>query len=203
MSHRLTKGDENNPPLPVAMLRSNGNPAPLEKGDLPPFSKGGRGGLWGKSPPFLKGDLGGLWGKGGFERLFSGEPVGIGKVSPDTTLAQLLQRPEMDYTIIERLAPAGKSLSDEVKRRVEIEIKYDGYIRRQLQLIEKFKDMEDKRIPADFDYSSIQGLSREVIEKLTAIKPASLGQASRVPGVTPAAVSILAITLAKQSRRKG
>ena len=132
---------------------------------------------------------------------FSGKTGGIGRVSPDTTLARLLQRPEMDYTIIERLAPAGKSLSNEVKRSVEIEIKYDGYIKRQLQLIEKFKNMEDKRIPADFDYSSIHGFSREVIEKLTAIKPASLGQASRVPGVTPAAVSILAITLAKQSRR--
>ncbi|MBI5756281.1 MAG: phosphoenolpyruvate carboxylase [Nitrospirae bacterium] len=68
MSQGLTKGDENNPPLPVAMLRSNGNPAPLEKG--------------GKSPPFLKGDLGGLWGKGGFERLFSGESMACLDIVP-------------------------------------------------------------------------------------------------------------------------
>src|SRR3972149_3096830 len=126
----------------------------------------------------------------------------VGKIKPGVTLSQLLQRPEMDYGTIEKLSPSPQALSNEEKKRVEIEVKYEGYIKRQLQLIERYRDMEKKRIPDDFDYSKISGLSHEVIEKLLSIRPVSLGQASRIPGITPAAVSIIAITIAKRSRSK-
>ena len=106
----------------------------------------------------------------------------------------------MDYETIAGTAPPEKPLAKEIKQAVEIEIKYAGYIKQQIQLIEKYKNMESKQIPRDFDYTSLSGLSREVTEKLHSIRPLSLGQASRIPGITPAAISILAIALAKQAR---
>ncbi|MEK6713610.1 MAG: tRNA uridine-5-carboxymethylaminomethyl(34) synthesis enzyme MnmG, partial [Nitrospirota bacterium] len=124
------------------------------------------------------------------------------KIQPDTTLSQLLQRPELVYANIETLSPSEHALTEETKKRVEIEVKYEGYIKKQIQLIDRYKNMESKRIPVDFDYSNIPGLSHEITEKLLSVKPVSLGQASRIPGVTPAAVSILAITLAKRARSK-
>ncbi len=157
----------------------------------PPFSKGEI-----SSPPLEKG------GKGGFEKLYSDENIKTGKIQPDTTLSQLLQRPELVYANIETLSPSEHALTEETKKRVEIEVKYEGYIKRQIQLIDRYKNMESKGIPVDFDYSNISGLSNEITEKLISVKPVSLGQASRIPGVTPAAVSILAITLAKRTRSK-
>ena len=124
------------------------------------------------------------------------------RIPPDTTLSQLLQRPELVYANIETLSPSEHALTEETKKRVEIEVKYEGYIKKQIQLIDRYKNMESKRIPVDFDYSNIPGLSHEITEKLLSVKPVSLGQASRIPGVTPAAVSILAITLAKRARSK-
>ncbi len=106
------------------------------------------------------------------------------------------------FPLLRSIATGRGLFSDEIKKAIEIEIKYDGYIKRQLQLVEKFRNMENRRIPSDFDYISLSGLSREVVEKLQAVRPASLGQASRIPGITPAAISILAITLAKQARTK-
>ncbi|MBI5194410.1 MAG: tRNA uridine-5-carboxymethylaminomethyl(34) synthesis enzyme MnmG [Nitrospirae bacterium] len=130
------------------------------------------------------------------------QTVKTGQILPDTTLAHLLQRPEINYKIIEKISPPAQTISEEVKKSVEIEIKYDGYIKRQLELVDKYKDMENKQIPPDFDYTSISGLSREIVEKLDKIKPVSLGQASRISGITPAAVSIIAITIAKIAREK-
>jgi len=127
---------------------------------------------------------------------FSGETL------PDVTLAQLLQRPEIDYGTIENISPPEQPLDPGIKKSIEIEIKYAGYIKRQIQLIEKYRNMEGKQIPPDFDYTSLSGLSREVTEKLHSIRPLSLGQASRIPGVTPAAISILAITLVKRARER-
>ena len=124
------------------------------------------------------------------------------RIPPDTTLSQLLQRPEIVYANIETLSPSEHALTEETKKRVEIEVKYEGYIKKQIQLIDRYKNMESKRIPVDFDYSNIPGLSHEITEKLLSVKPVSLGQASRIPGVTPAAVSILAITVAKRARSK-
>ncbi len=157
------------------------------------------------NPPFPKGDLYPPFSKGGkrgFEKLYSDENIKTGKIHTDTTLSQLLQRPELVYANIETLSPSAHVLTAETKKRVEIEVKYEGYIKRQIQLIDRYKNMESKRIPIDFDYSNIPGLSHEITEKLLTIKPVSLGQASRIPGVTPAAVSILAITIAKRARSK-
>ena len=137
--------------------------------------------------------------------LFKGKQFGSMKVNeilPDVTLAHLLQRPQMDYDTINTVSPSEYPLSDEIKKAVEIEIKYEGYIRRQVQLIERFKEMEGKRIPSDIDYASLPGLSREVVEKLMIVKPASLGQASRISGITPASISILAVTIAKKAKEK-
>src|SRR3989337_4421142 len=127
---------------------------------------------------------------------FSGETL------PDVTLAQLLQRPEIDYGTIENISPPEQMLGPEIKKAIEIEIKYAGYIKRQIQLIEKYRNMEGQKISPDFEYPSLSGLSREVTEKLHSIRPLSLGQASRIPGVTPAAISILAITLVKRARER-
>lgn len=134
--------------------------------------------------------------------LVEGESAITGSIKPDVTLSQLLQRPGTDYGTIEKMSPSPQPLGSEEKKRVEIEVKYEGYIKRQLLLIDRYRDMEKKRIPDDLDYSKISGLSHEVIEKLLSIRPVSLGQASRIPGITPAAVSIIAITIAKGNRRK-
>jgi len=82
--------------------------------------------------------------------------------------------------------------------QVELQIKYEGYIKRQLEGVDRFRKMEDVHLPTDIDYSKITGLSREVREKLTHIRPHSLGQAHRIPGITPAAVSLLSIYLKKR-----
>jgi len=81
---------------------------------------------------------------------------------------------------------------------VEIQVKYDGYIKRQMEQIERSKRLEEVTFPEDFDFSSVIGLSKEVTEKLEKIKPHSLGQASRISGVTPAAISVLMVNLKKQ-----
>jgi tRNA uridine 5-carboxymethylaminomethyl modification enzyme len=86
---------------------------------------------------------------------------------------------------------------------VENEIKYEGYIQRENQSVKRFKQMEGKRIPPDFDYGPIPGLSRESLEKLNNIKPLSIGQASRISGITPAAIAILLVALSKHERREG
>ncbi len=126
----------------------------------------------------------------------------LDEISPDVTLAQLLQRPEIDYGAIENISPPEHPLGTEIRKALEIEIKYDGYIRRQIQLVDKFKNMEHKHITPDIDYTSLPGLSREVVEKLQKIQPASLGQASRISGITPAAISILSIAIARKAKTK-
>jgi tRNA uridine 5-carboxymethylaminomethyl modification enzyme len=85
-----------------------------------------------------------------------------------------------------------------VREQVEIQVKYEGYIKRQMDQIERFQKLEGVNFPKDFDFSSVIGLSTEVMEKLKTIRPYSLGQASRISGVTPAAISILMVNLKKQ-----
>ena len=92
-------------------------------------------------------------------------------------------------------------MAEKVAQQVEIEIKYEGYIQRQLREIEKFKDMERILIPVDFDFEMVHGLSNEIKEKLSAVRPTSLGQVSRVDGITPAAISVLMIALKARERR--
>ncbi len=109
----------------------------------------------------------------------------------------LLKRPEIRIEDIFNLTDEVKSINRIIDREAEIEIKYEGYIKRQLEQIKKFKNLESKKIPEDFDYDLVQGLSNEVREKLKKIKPTTLGQASRISGITPAAISILSIYLKK------
>jgi len=110
-------------------------------------------------------------------------------------LAQMLKRSELDYTAVEALAKSPESISRAVARQVEIEIKYEGYIDRQLREIERFRNMEGVKIPPDFEFAAVHGLSNELKEKLTTIQPTTLGQVSRIEGITPAAISVLMIAL--------
>ncbi len=114
-------------------------------------------------------------------------------------LDQLVKRAELDYDAVNSLAPSPEPVAETVARQVEIEIKYEGYINRQLKEIEKFKDLEQIKIPEIFKFSDVHGLSNEIKEKLTTVKPSTLGQASRIDGMTPAAISVLLIAL--KSRR--
>ncbi len=110
-------------------------------------------------------------------------------------LAQLLKRPELTYADLEAFGEAASHLPSSVKRQVEIQCKYEGYLQRQEAEAKKFKDLERLRIPEGFDYNLVPGLSHEARQRLTEIQPTSLGQAGRMPGVTPAALSILMVYL--------
>jgi tRNA uridine 5-carboxymethylaminomethyl modification enzyme len=116
----------------------------------------------------------------------------------ETSLQELLRRPEIHYPNLFTFEGDLESHSKEVWEQVEIQVKYDGYVRRQMEQIERFKRLEEVNFPEGFDFRSVVGLSTEVMEKLTKIRPISLGQASRISGVTPAAISILMINLKKQ-----
>ncbi|MEK6682379.1 MAG: tRNA uridine-5-carboxymethylaminomethyl(34) synthesis enzyme MnmG [Nitrospirota bacterium] len=130
------------------------------------------------------------------------EEAGIADFNTEATLSSLLKRPDIDYKKLMCLFPSDESLNYEVIEQVEIEIKYEGYIHRQLKEVQRFKELETKRIPHDLDYDNIKGFSREVREKLKEIKPVSIGQAARISGVTPAAVSILLVALEREYGRK-
>lgn len=113
------------------------------------------------------------------------------------SLKALLRRPGIRYRDLAPLDPARPQLPKEVVEEVEIQVKYDGYIERQLKEVERFRSLEGRRIPPDLDYTQVHGLSREVVEKLAKIRPLSIGQASRISGVTPAAITALMIHLRK------
>ncbi|HUU41195.1 MAG TPA: tRNA uridine-5-carboxymethylaminomethyl(34) synthesis enzyme MnmG [Desulfatiglandales bacterium] len=123
--------------------------------------------------------------------------IGSSPLSQPTSLGQILKRPEIDYETIKALNDNPKNIDEKIAHKVEIEIKYEGYIERQLKEVEKFKNLEKTKIPPDFDYMGIHGLSNELKEKLSTIKPISLGQASRISGMTPAAISVIMIYLKK------
>ncbi|ALA70375.1 tRNA uridine 5-carboxymethylaminomethyl modification protein [Geobacillus stearothermophilus 10] len=109
--------------------------------------------------------------------------------------ADLLRRPEMRYEHIRKLAPADEEIAPEVAEQVEIQIKYEGYIQKSLQEVERLKKMENKKIPEDIDYDAIQGLATEARQKLKQVRPLSIAQASRISGVNPADISILLVYL--------
>ncbi len=110
-----------------------------------------------------------------------------------TSLAELIRRPELDYKLIEEIDPERPELSDEVIEQVNINIKYDGYIKRQIHQVEQFKKIENKKLPEKFDYTIIKGLRKEAAQKLTNYQPSSIGQASRISGVSPADISVLLV----------
>lgn len=128
---------------------------------------------------------------------------GAAPIKEDTTLEQLLKRPEISYELIGRFSPSELSLPKDISREVEIQVKYDGYITRQVEAAARLKKMEQKKIPEGMDYSLISGLSKEIISKLQEINPANIGQAGRIPGVTPAAISLILITIEKTRRKAG
>ncbi|MCC2683388.1 MAG: tRNA uridine 5-carboxymethylaminomethyl modification protein [Paenibacillaceae bacterium] len=110
-------------------------------------------------------------------------------------LESLLRRPEIVYYHIEKISPSPFELTAEMKEQVEIQLKYSGYIEKQLLQVERLRKMESKKIPSDIDYSVIHGIAMEAKQKLTNIRPISIGQASRISGVTPADISILLVYL--------
>ena len=118
-------------------------------------------------------------------------------------LDQLLKRVELNYHTVETLAKSPEPITDKIAKQVEIEIKYEGYIERQLKEIKRFKNLENIRIPKEFDFKQVHGLSNELKEKLTGVGPISLGQASRIDGITPAALSVLMVSLKAIGRVKG
>ncbi len=125
------------------------------------------------------------------------ESMGSRPVEQALDLKALLRRPELRYRDLEALDPERPSLPPEVQEEVEIQVKYDGYIDRQLKEVKRFKALERQRIPEGIDFRLVHGLSTEVVEKLSRIRPMSLGQASRISGVTPAALAALMVYLKK------
>lgn len=130
------------------------------------------------------------------------EDAGTVPLNNAVDLISLLRRPEITMEHISLIAPSPYDLTEEVKEQVEIQVKYSGYIEKQLQQVERLKKMEQKRIPEDIDYNAIHGLASEAKQKLSDIRPLSIGQASRVSGVTPADISILLVYLEHYNKVK-
>ena len=126
------------------------------------------------------------------------EAHGSSKISTGATLAELLRRPELTYDALAEIDPDRPSLPAGVRTTAAIEIKYEGYIKRELAEVQKHRHLEEKLLPADIDYGSILGLRLEAAEKLSKIRPMNIGQASRVSGVNPADISVLLIYLASR-----
>lgn len=116
--------------------------------------------------------------------------------------AELIRRPQLGYDDLEAFDPARPALSREVREQVEIEIKYEGYIKKQLAQVEEMRKMESKLLPSDLDYDQISGLRLEAKEKLNKVKPLNIGQASRISGVSPADISVLLIWLEQQKQEQ-
>jgi len=125
--------------------------------------------------------------------------LGSSPIKNPTSLSDLLRRPEISFRHLSVFDPACASTEENVAEEVEIQLKYEGYLRRQSELVDKVKKLEQMKLSPKVDYSSIPGLSTEVKEKLTRVKPLSIGQAARISGITPAALSILMIYFHKPS----
>jgi len=136
------------------------------------------------------------------EQVAALDRLGLQDIQKGTTLEHLLKRSDVCYDALIELDPVSRETAETIREQVEIQIKYKGYIDRQLEQVEQSKKIESTRIPEDLDYAAVKSLTTEVREKLSKNRPDTLGQASRIPGVTPAAMSILAIAL-KSSSWKG
>jgi tRNA uridine 5-carboxymethylaminomethyl modification enzyme len=123
------------------------------------------------------------------------ERLGLTDLKNGASLEELLRRPEISLGDLDFLDPELRELSGEVRNELETEVKYAGYIRRQYEQVERFRRLEALPIPSGFDYDAVGGLSAEVSEKLKKVAPRTLGQAGRIPGVTPAAIAILSVIL--------
>jgi tRNA uridine 5-carboxymethylaminomethyl modification enzyme len=119
--------------------------------------------------------------------------IGGSELKDGIHAVDLLKRTEVNYEHIERLTPSDVELTDEMKEQIEIIVKYEGYINKSLQQVEKLKKMEDKKIPDLIDYDAISGIASEARQKLKTVRPLSIAQASRISGVNPADISILLV----------
>ncbi|OPY58840.1 MAG: tRNA uridine 5-carboxymethylaminomethyl modification enzyme MnmG [Pelotomaculum sp. PtaU1.Bin035] len=131
-----------------------------------------------------------------------GEINGAGLPQQGITLAGLLRRPEVSYGDLLLLPMSHPDLPEEVREQVKIQVKYEGYIKKQQSQAERIKRLEEKKLPTDIDYRKVKGLSMEAMEKMENIKPVSIGQAGRIAGVTPADLSVLLIFLEQNRRNK-
>ena len=130
------------------------------------------------------------------------ESIGSVAIKAPTTLYDLIKRPEIKYDEIEELDEERPELPREIRMQVEIQIKYSGYIKKQMRQIEQFKKLEKKKLSDEIDYTEIKGLRLEAQQKLNEIKPDSVGQASRISGVSPADINVLLVYLEQQRRLK-
>ncbi len=130
------------------------------------------------------------------------ENAGSTKVKSGANMAELVKRPELNYEILNEVDKGRPELSKKIKEQVEIRLKYDGYIKRQLAQVESFKKMENKKLPKDIDYTQINGLRLEARQKLNDIRPLSVGQASRITGVSPADIAVLVVYMEQYGRNK-
>ncbi|MGP8309926.1 tRNA uridine-5-carboxymethylaminomethyl(34) synthesis enzyme MnmG [Enterocloster aldenensis] len=128
------------------------------------------------------------------------EKYGSTLLKSGISLAELVKRPELDYEKLSELDRDRPLLSAEVREQVNIEIKYEGYIKRQYQQVEQYKKLEGKRLPEVFDYSQVKSLRREAVQKLNKVQPATIGQASRISGVSPADISVLLVHFARKQQ---
>ena len=128
------------------------------------------------------------------------EKYGSSSLKTGVNLAELLCRPELNYDILKQIDPEREELPKDVIEQVEIEIKYEGYIERQLRQVEQFKKMEKKKIPVDLNYDDVPSLRLEARQKLKDFHPVSVGQASRISGVSPADISVLLVYLEQYKR---
>ena len=130
------------------------------------------------------------------------EKIGSSPLSNKATLAELLKRPQVTYDNLAEIDPDRKQLSSHAETQLAVQIKYEGYISKQLSQIERFKKLETKALDENMDYSEIEGLRIEAMQKLNQIKPRSVGQAGRISGVSPADINVLLVYLEKMRRKK-
>lgn len=131
------------------------------------------------------------------------EGLGSSPIKGSTSLKELLKRPEVTYKLLTEIDKnRNTNLSPYVQRQAEIQLKYEGYINKQLQQIEKFKKLEDRKLNEGMDYEKVDGLRIEAMQKLNQFKPLSVGQAARISGVSPADINVLLVYLEKQRRMK-
>ena len=126
------------------------------------------------------------------------EQYGSTPLKSGSTLAELVRRPELDYEKIREIDKKRPDLPFDVREQVNIEIKYEGYIKRQRQQVAQFKKLEGRHLPENFDYSQVKSLRREAVQKLNQIQPSTVGQASRISGVSPADISVLLVYLGRE-----
>jgi len=133
----------------------------------------------------------------GVNNILSG--LGSSPLKKPQSLKEILRRPEISYRELELIGGGGceAAAGEDYVTQIEMEVKYEGYIRMQAEQIDKFKKLENMPIPGDFSYDGIPGLSKEIVQKLSNVRPGSLGQASRISGITPAAISVIMVYLKK------